>query len=47
MVEGFNTLQDFMMHSKGIVYLLAVGYLVGFVWFWKFLTKYDRKDDME
>ncbi len=41
-MEGIHTLQEFMFQTKGIIYILAVGYLLGFVWFWRFL-KMDKK----
>ncbi|MGD8396366.1 MAG: hypothetical protein PVF43_12930 [Candidatus Eiseniibacteriota bacterium] len=37
MNETIHTLQEFMTQTKGVVYLLAIGYLVGFVAFWRFL----------
>jgi len=30
MSEGLQTLQEFMTHTKGIIYLLLIGYLIGF-----------------
>ncbi len=47
MTEGLHTLQEFMMHTKGIIYLLAVGYLVGFICFWRFLFKGRKTDEDE
>ncbi len=41
MSEGFHALQEFMSYTKGMLYLLGVGYLVIFVAFWKFL--HDRE----
>ena len=43
MGESIHTLQDFMFQTKGVVYLLAIGYLIGFVWFWRFLFKGEKK----
>jgi hypothetical protein len=43
--EHIHTLQEFMLHTKGILYLLAICYFVGFVWFWKFLHGRNRKKD--
>jgi hypothetical protein len=40
-----HTLQEFMLQTKGILYLLAICYFVGFVWFWKFLNDRGRKED--
>ena len=45
MSEGFFSLQEFMSHTKGILYLLGVGYLVIFVAFWKFLHGRESEDD--
>ena len=45
MSESIHTLQEFMFQTKGILYLLAVGYLVGFVYFWKFLHGRKEKED--
>ncbi|MCD6161526.1 MAG: hmc operon protein 4 [candidate division Zixibacteria bacterium] len=42
MTESIQTLQEFMTHTKGIAYLAAMGYLIGFAWFWKFLHKRER-----
>jgi hypothetical protein len=36
--EGIHTLQEFMFQTKGIVYLLAIAYLITFTWFWKFIN---------
>lgn len=38
------TNQDFMSFTKGIEYLIAVTFLVGFVVFWMFI---DRGEDNE
>ncbi len=45
MGEHIHTLHEFMLQTKGILYLLAIGYFVGFVWFWKFLHDRDKKED--
>jgi hypothetical protein len=42
---GIHTLQEFMKHTKGILYLLAIGFFVGFVSFWKFLHGRDKDND--
>ncbi len=39
----FYTLQDFLTHTKGIVYILIVLILLGMLGFWNFLT--GRDDD--
>lgn len=38
----FHTLHDFMVHSKGIVYILMGGILVGSLVFWRFLTAREK-----
>jgi hypothetical protein len=43
MPDGIHTLQEFMFRTKGVVYLLAIAYLIGFTWFWRFLNKKDRR----
>jgi len=45
MTENIHTLQEFMFQTKGIIYLLAIGYLISFTWFWKFMFRRDRDDD--
>jgi hypothetical protein len=45
MTEGIHTLQEFMRETKGVLYLLALAYLVGFVSFWKFLHGREKKED--
>ena len=47
MTEHIHTLQEFMMHTKGVVYILAAGYLIGFVAFWRFLNRSRSTDDHE
>jgi len=42
MGDGIKTLQEFMFQTKGIIYLLAIGYLIGFAWFWKFLNRFNK-----
>ena len=34
-----DTLHDFMHYTKGIEYVLAVVFLVGFIFFWKVLVQ--------
>ena len=43
MTHTINTLHDFMLRTEGITYILIVVALVGFVFFWRFLT--DRDED--
>ena len=40
-----HTLQEFMLHTKGILYLLAIAFFVGFVSFWKFLLGREKEED--
>ena len=44
MTDSIHTLQEFMFQTKGIIYILAIGFLIGFTWFWRFLHKYDRDE---
>lgn len=43
MESAFHTLQEFMLHTKNIVYLLMAAGLVGLPLFWRFLTERDEK----
>lgn len=43
METDFNTLQEFMTHTKGIAYLLIGVALVVLPLFWQFLTGRDKK----
>ena len=45
MEETIYTLQDYMLHTESITYILIVGALVGITFFYRFLT--DRDDDEE
>jgi hypothetical protein len=45
MSEGFYSLQEFLHHTKGMLYLLSVAYLIGFVFFWRYLHDRERGDD--
>lgn len=42
MGETIHTLQEFMTQTKGIIYILALGYLIGFVSFWRFLNRRQK-----
>jgi uracil phosphoribosyltransferase len=42
-METIQTLQEFMLHTKNITYVLIVAALVGIAGFWRFLT--DRDDE--
>ncbi len=41
MPESIHTLQEFMLQTKGMVYLLAFAFGVGFTLFWNFLNAND------
>lgn len=45
MTEGFLTLHEFMLHTKGVLYLLGVGFLVSFVLFWQFAHDRDTNEE--
>ena len=34
-----HTLQEFMHHTKGVAYVLGAVVLLGFIFFWLFLTE--------
>ena len=40
-----HTLQDYMLHTENITYILIVAALIGITFFFRFLT--DRDDDEE
>ncbi|MCU0557717.1 MAG: hypothetical protein R6X05_12970 [Desulfobacterales bacterium] len=42
MAPVFHTLQEFMLHTKNIVYLLMAAGLIGLPLFWWFLTERDE-----
>ena len=37
----FYTLQEFYTFTKGVTYILIILALIGFVWFWSFLSGKD------
>ncbi|MFH1136880.1 MAG: hypothetical protein V1816_12450 [Pseudomonadota bacterium] len=37
----FYHLQEFMLHTKSVIYVLMVGILIGFAAFWRFLSEKD------
>jgi len=41
MEQVFYTLQDFMVHTKAVIYVLMGLWLVGVIGFWRFLTGTD------
>lgn len=44
-METIHTMQEFMLHTKNIIYILIVMILVAMPLFWKFLSDSDRDDD--
>jgi len=42
----YFTLQEFMTHTEGVIYLLTGGGLVVLVFFWRFLNRRDEKNRM-
>ena len=40
----FLTLQEFMLHTKGIIYILMIAVLLGLTGFWLFLTGRDGEE---
>ncbi|MGD8835156.1 MAG: hypothetical protein PVJ84_17720 [Desulfobacteraceae bacterium] len=42
-METIHTLQDYMLHTKNIIYILIVMILVAMPVFWKFLTGGDEE----
>ena len=45
MGEGIHTLHEFMFHTKSVLYLLGVGFLISFVFFWGFVQDRDKRED--
>ena len=45
MEESIHTLQDYMFHTESITYILIVAALLGFTFFYLFLSQ--RDDDEE
>ena len=43
MEHAFYTLQNFMLHTKTVAYLLMAAALVGLPLFWRFLSARDEK----
>jgi len=41
-METIHTLQEFMLHTKNIIYILMILALVGMTAFWKFLSGGDE-----
>ena len=45
MGEGFLTLNEFLLHTKGVLYLLGIASLVGFILFWRFIHDREKNDE--
>ena len=43
METTIHTLQDYMLHTENITYIIIVAALIGITFFYRFLT--DRDDD--
>ena len=46
MEETIHTLQDYMLQTESITYILIVGALVGITFFYRFLTERDDDDEI-
>jgi len=44
MGEDIHTLNEFLFQTKGLLYLLGVGYLIAFVGFWTFLHDREKRE---
>jgi len=42
-MDNIYTLQDFMLHTKNIIYILIVLALAAFPLFWRFLNGRDKE----
>lgn len=42
-MDIFHTLQDFLLHTESIVYIIMGLSLLGFIGFWFFLTGRDQE----
>jgi hypothetical protein len=45
MEESIHTLQEYMFHTESITYILIVGALLGFTFFYLFLSQRDDDDE--
>jgi hypothetical protein len=43
----FHTLQEFMLHTKGLAYILVGVMLLGMLGFWRYLTGRDEDKDIK
>lgn len=42
MEHTFYTLQEFMLHTESVTYIILAIVLLGILGFWLFLTEYDE-----
>lgn len=42
-MDEFHTLQEFLLHSESVVYIIMGLSLPIFLWFWSFLTGRDKE----
>ncbi|MDP8240131.1 MAG: hypothetical protein P9X24_13665 [Candidatus Hatepunaea meridiana] len=47
MTDTIHTLQEFMTHTKGILYIFAVCYLILFASFFKFINANERDEEVD
>ena len=45
MESTIHTLQDYMLHTETITYIIIVAALVGFTFFFRFLTERDEDEN--
>jgi hypothetical protein len=43
-METIVTLQHFMLHTKGVIYLIMIAALFGMLAFWGYLTGRDKEE---
>lgn len=44
-METIQTLQDYMLHTESITYIIIVAALIGITFFYRFLTDRDEDDN--
>lgn len=47
MDNTFYSLQEFMLHTKGVVYILMGAMILGILGFWLYLTGRDEDKDIK
>ena len=47
MENTFYTLQDFMLHTKGVAYLLMGAVVLGMLGFWLYLSGRDEDKEVQ